>query len=99
MKLITHLRLVPRSKNEWSYTSTPNMPSWHGAQLQKSTGTTLLRRPRLGIDGRIILEYILGKYGERCGQDSFGSGWGPVVGSCEHVNKPLGSVKYGRFLN
>jgi hypothetical protein len=23
MKLTTHLHLVPRSKNEWSYTSTP----------------------------------------------------------------------------
>jgi hypothetical protein len=23
---------VPRSKNEWSFTSTPNTPSWRGAQ-------------------------------------------------------------------
>jgi hypothetical protein len=26
---------VPRSKNEWSYTTTPNTPSWRGAQLKK----------------------------------------------------------------
>jgi hypothetical protein len=25
---------MPRSKNEWSYTSTPNTPSWRGAQLK-----------------------------------------------------------------
>jgi len=31
---------VPRSKNEWSYTSTPPI-SLHGAQLKGSTGTTL----------------------------------------------------------
>jgi hypothetical protein len=26
--------------NEWSYTYTPNTPSWRGAQLKKGTGTT-----------------------------------------------------------
>jgi hypothetical protein len=36
------LYLVPRSKNVWSYTSTLQMPSWHGDQLKRSTGTTLL---------------------------------------------------------
>jgi hypothetical protein len=35
------LHLVPRSKNAWSYTSTPTTPSWRGAQLQNSIGTTL----------------------------------------------------------
>jgi hypothetical protein len=35
----------------------------------------------------------------RCGPDSSGSGWGPVVDSCEHGNKPLGSVKGGEFLD
>jgi len=28
----------------------------------------------LGVDGKIILEWILGKYGRRCGLDSSGSG-------------------------
>jgi hypothetical protein len=41
VKLTTHLYLVPRSKNEWSYTPLPNTPSWLCAQLKKkSTGTT-----------------------------------------------------------
>jgi hypothetical protein len=38
VKLTTHLHLVSRSKNAWSYTSTP---PWRGAQVNKSTGTTL----------------------------------------------------------
>jgi hypothetical protein len=25
--------------------------------------------------------------------DSAGSGWGPVVGFCEHSNEPSGSIK------
>jgi hypothetical protein len=28
------------------------------------------------------------------GLESSGSGWGPVVSSCEHGNEPLGSIKY-----
>jgi hypothetical protein len=39
MKLTTHLHLVPRSKNEWSYTSIPSI-RFHGAVLSWSTGTT-----------------------------------------------------------
>jgi hypothetical protein len=31
--------------------------------------------------------------------DSFGSGYGPVVGSYEHCNKHLGSIKGGKLLN
>jgi hypothetical protein len=30
--------------------------------------------------------------------DSFGSGQGPVVGSCEYGNKPLGSMKDEEFF-
>jgi hypothetical protein len=40
MKLTTHLHLLPRSKNEWSYTSTPPI-RLHGVVLRYSTGTTL----------------------------------------------------------
>jgi hypothetical protein len=32
------------------------------------------------------------------GLDSSGSGWIPVVGSCEHGNEPLGSVKYWEII-
>jgi len=35
----------------------------------------------------------------RCGLDSSGSGWGPVVGSSEHGNEPVGSMKGGEFLD
>jgi hypothetical protein len=34
----------------------------------------------------------------RCGLDASGLGQGPVVGSCEHSNKPLGSKKVGNIL-
>jgi hypothetical protein len=30
---------------------------------------------------------------DRCGLDSYGSGQGPVAGSCEHGNEPLESIK------
>jgi hypothetical protein len=39
-KAITHFHLVPRSKNEWSYTSTPPI-RLHGVVLSWSTGTTV----------------------------------------------------------
>jgi hypothetical protein len=43
VKLTTHLHLVPRSKSEWRYTSTPNTPSRRGAQLKLVIG--------YGLDG------------------------------------------------
>jgi hypothetical protein len=39
VKLTTHLHLVPRSKNEWRYTSTPPI-RLHGVVLSKSTRIT-----------------------------------------------------------
>jgi hypothetical protein len=33
------------------------------------------------------------------GLNSSGSGWGPVVGSCEHGNEPLGFLKAADFLD
>jgi hypothetical protein len=32
----------------------------------------------IGVDGRIIIEWILWKWGERCALDVSGSGQGPV---------------------
>jgi hypothetical protein len=51
----------------------------------------------LGVDGRIILQWILGK---RDGKvwTGFGSGYGPVAGSCEDVNEPSGYKKGVEFL-
>jgi hypothetical protein len=34
-----------------------------------------------------------------CGLESSGSGQGPVAGSCEHSNEPLGSIKGEEFLD
>jgi len=36
----------------------------------------------LGVDGRKILEWMLEKYGESCGPDSYGSGYGTIADSC-----------------
>jgi hypothetical protein len=33
----------------------------------------------LGIDGRLILDWMLGKFGEKSGLEASGSGQGPVV--------------------
>jgi hypothetical protein len=41
----------------------------------------------LRVDGKITLEWMLGKQGLR-----------PVVGSCEHCNEPSGSMKGREFL-
>jgi len=34
-----------------------------------------------------------------CGLDAYGSGEGPVAGSCEHRNEPSGSIKVWKFRN
>jgi hypothetical protein len=50
-----------------------------------------------GIDEK-ILEWILGKQG-KCVLDSSGSGYGMMVGSCEHGNEPIGSIKSREFCD
>jgi hypothetical protein len=52
----------------------------------------------LGVDGRIILEWILWKEGEGCKLDSSASGQGQVAGSCGHDNELSSSIKGGEFL-
>jgi hypothetical protein len=44
---------------------------------------------------RIILKWILMKEGVGMWTDSSGSGYGPVTGYWEHINKPSGSIKGG----
>jgi hypothetical protein len=41
-----------------------------------------------GVDGRMGLEWILGRVAGECGMDSPGSGHGPVAGCCEHGDEP-----------
>jgi hypothetical protein len=52
---------------------------------------------RPGIDGRIVLRWIFGKWGY--GLDQAGSGQGQVAGTCECSNEPSGSTKCGEFLD
>jgi hypothetical protein len=43
------------------------------------------------VDGRIRSECMLSRLAGGCRVDSFGSGKGPVAGSCEHGGEPSGS--------
>jgi len=52
-----------------------------------------------GVHVRIILKWIIISRVCGCGLDSCGSVQGPVVGSCEHGNEPLGSIEGGEFLD
>jgi hypothetical protein len=45
------------------------------------------------VNGMIILKLMYEKRMGWYGLDSSGSGYGPLEGSCEHGNKPSGSVK------
>jgi hypothetical protein len=52
----------------------------------------------VGVCGKIILEWILGKNRVgTCQLDSRVSGEGPVTGSCGQDNEPSGSIKGGEF--
>jgi hypothetical protein len=49
----------------------------------------------LVVDGKIILECVLGKEDGKV----WASVWGPVAGFFEHGNEPSGSVGGGEFLD
>jgi len=65
--------------------------------LEKLMGTDHLED--LGIDEKIILDWILRKQGWGWELDSSGSRQGPVMGSCERGNEPLGTIKGKEFLD
>jgi hypothetical protein len=50
-----------------------------------------------GIDERIILKWIFGKWGGGHGLVCYGSGQGQVVGSCKCGNESSRSIKCGEF--
>jgi hypothetical protein len=52
----------------------------------------------LGVDGNIILIWIIKNNVRGCGFGSSASGYGLVVDSCEHGNDFSGSIKGGKFL-
>jgi len=51
----------------------------------------------LGVDGKVILGWILRKYGRKVWTGFIWFRIGPVVGCCEHGNEPSGSTKGGEF--
>jgi hypothetical protein len=53
----------------------------------------------LGVDGEMIMDWILGNRVEKYGLDASGSGAGAVAGSCEHGNEPSGSTERGKFCD
>jgi hypothetical protein len=65
--------------------------------MKSSDGTARDHQEDLDIDGRIILKCISEKQG-MIGLDSSGSGYGPVIGSCDHGNEPPGCIKCWEIL-
>ena len=53
----------------------------------------------IGIDGRIIVRWILRKMLWEHGLGRCGSGEGQMVGTCEGGNEPSDSIKCGEFLD
>jgi hypothetical protein len=52
-----------------------------------------------GIDGRIIQKRIFRKWVGDMEWIDLAQDGGQVAGSCKHGNEPLGSIKYGEFLD
>ena len=64
--------------------------------MGKPEGKNHLEDP--GVDGRIILSWILRKWDVGYELDCSGSGDGQVAGTCECGNEAWGSIKCGEFL-
>jgi hypothetical protein len=52
-----------------------------------------------GVDWRIILRWICGKWDVRYGLAQAGSGYGQVAGTCDCGNEPSGFINCGEFLD
>jgi hypothetical protein len=52
-----------------------------------------------GVDGRIILRWIVRKCDVGVWTGSSGSGYRQVAGTCECGNEPSGSIKCGELLD
>jgi len=64
----------------------------------KPEGKRPLGRPRLRWEDNIEMDLQeVGYVGH--GLDRYGSGWGPVAGTCKCGNGPSGSIKCGEFLD
>jgi hypothetical protein len=67
-----------------------------GFQWKNLTEGDYLEDP--GVDGRLILKWIFERLDGSYALDRAGSGQEQVVGSCECVDEPSGSIKCGEFL-
>jgi len=72
----------------------------------KNVYKILVRKPEetdhledLGEDGKVILEWILGKWMGRCELVASGSIQGSMVGSHENCNEPSSSIKGREFFD
>jgi hypothetical protein len=63
----------------------------------KPEGKRPLGRTRRRWEDNIRMDLKENRVGGR-GLDSFGSGYGPVTGSCEHGNEPSSCIKGGELL-
>ena len=52
-----------------------------------------------GLDGRIILRWIVREWVVGHVLDRSGSGWGQVADTCECGDEPMGSIRCGEFLD
>jgi hypothetical protein len=53
----------------------------------------------LGVNGRVILRWIIRKWDVGHGLNWSGSGQGQVAGTCNCGNEHSGSIKCGKFLD
>jgi hypothetical protein len=84
-----------------NFNAVPNISPGYGTLTHKMFGI-LERRDHLedlGVDGRIILEWIIGKFGGSVWIGFIWLGTGISGGLCEHDNEPSGSLKGREFLD
>jgi hypothetical protein len=71
---------------------------WHAWERREKCTRFLWKIPKEkdrlkhhSVDGKMGLEWMLGKLAGGCGLESTGSGQGPVAGYCECGDEPSGS--------
>jgi hypothetical protein len=53
----------------------------------------------LSVEGRMIVKWVFKKWAGVNGLDSPWSGQEQVAGSCECGTEPVGSIKFGKFID
>jgi hypothetical protein len=65
--------------------------------LENLKGRGHLENP--GVGKKVVLKWVLGKWGGWCEMATSGSGQGQMPGTCEHNNEYLGFIKGREFLD